>query len=67
MQVKRRPQRVGLHELARLPQRLADVVACDALDPRRESELGAGTELGVHAARRPGDLEEPFARRANVE
>jgi hypothetical protein len=65
--MQRRAERGGLHELARLPERIAHVVPRHPLDPRRESELGAGGQLRVDAARRPSDVQEPLARRAHVE
>jgi haloalkane dehalogenase len=67
VQMERRAQRRCLHELARPPERIADIVPRHALDPRRESELRAAAQLGVDAAGVLYDLEQPLPSRALVE
>jgi hypothetical protein len=67
MEVERSTDRPGLDERALLPQRRSDIGLLDSVDPGRKLQLGRCLHLGVDAAHRTDDLDEPVAARAIAE
>jgi hypothetical protein len=64
MQVEGAPQRPCFHEGAVAPERVADVLLRDAIDPCGQLQLGRGLHLGMDAAGLANDVDQAPGGRA---
>ena len=65
MEVQRAAERPGLDERPLLPERRPDVGLPQAVEPRRQLQLGRRLQLCLRTAQRAHDLDEPSGARAD--